>query len=251
MIRLRLVFTITLLLGGLFSPVSADAQEAAKVARIGYLTATAGPFYQDFLRGLRDLGYVEGGNVVIEYRSAEGKIEQLPALAAELVGLKVDVIVAAVTVAALAAKQVTRTIPIVFPAVSDPVETGLVAGFARPGGNVTGLSFFNPELLGKSLELLKRAAPRPSSRCPLAADRFRGATGKGLAEGCRSRGACARGTAPSRRGARARRLRWGLRGNDQGARGRSDGADKRHVPPRAQTPRGPGGEEPAARRVPK
>jgi len=159
MIRLRLVFTITLLLGGLFSPVSADAQEAAKVARIGYLTATAGPFYQDFLRGLRDLGYVEGRNVVIEYRSAEGKIEQLPALAAELVGLKVDVIVAAVTVAALAAKQVTRTIPIVFPAVSDPVGTGLVAGFARPGGNVTGLSFFNPELLGKSLELLKQAAP--------------------------------------------------------------------------------------------
>src|SRR5262245_14643157 len=160
MIGLGLVFSLSLLLAGLFDATSVDAQEAAKVARIGYLAATAGAArYQAFREGLRDLGYVEGRNILIEYRSAEGKIEQLPALAAELVGLKVDVIVTAVTAAALAAKQATRTIPIVFPVVSDPVATGLVASIARPGGNVTGLSFFSPELLGKSMELLKQAAP--------------------------------------------------------------------------------------------
>ena len=96
---------------------------------------------------------------MIEYRSAEGRLERLPALAAELVSLKVDVIVARATVAALAAKQATRTIPIVFPTVSDPVATGLVTSFARPGENVTGLSFFTPELVGKSMELLKEAVP--------------------------------------------------------------------------------------------
>ena len=160
MIGLRLVFSITLVLGGLFNPVSAEAQEAAKVARIGYLAPDREVVrYQAFLQGLRDHGYVEGHNVVIEYRSAEEKLDRLPTLAAELVSLKVDVVVAAATVAALAAKQATRTIPIVFPAVSDPVATGLVAGFARPGGNITGLSFFAPELVGKSMELLKQAAP--------------------------------------------------------------------------------------------
>jgi putative ABC transport system substrate-binding protein len=157
---MRLALGIALQLGGLFNPVSTEAQEAARVARIGFLVADRSPMpYQSFLQGLRDHGYVEGRNVVIEYRSAEGKIERLPALAAELVGLKVDVIVAAVTVAALAAQQATRTIPIVFGAVSDPVATGLVTSFARPGGNITGLSFFAPELVGKSLELLKQAAP--------------------------------------------------------------------------------------------
>ena len=98
MIRLRLAFSITLLLGGLFNPVAAEAQQAAKVARIGYLAANlaASPhLHEAFLQGLRDLGYVEGRNVVIEYRDAEGKLERLPALAAELVALKVDVIVAA------------------------------------------------------------------------------------------------------------------------------------------------------------
>jgi putative ABC transport system substrate-binding protein len=162
MMGLRLAFSITLLLGGLVSPITAEAQQAAKVARIGWLTPDlSGPslIKEAFLQGLRDLGYVEGRNVVIEYRSAEGKLERLPALAAELVSLKVDVIVAAVTAAALAAKQATRTIPIVFPAVSDPVATGLVASFARPGGNATGLSFFAPELVGKCMEVLKEAVP--------------------------------------------------------------------------------------------
>ena len=112
-----------------------------------------------FRQGLRDLGYVEGRNVVIEYRDAEGKHERLPALAAELVALKVDVIVAPPTPAALAAKQVTKTIPIVFAAVSDPVSSGLVTSLARPGGNVTGLSDLTPELVGKCLEQLKQAVP--------------------------------------------------------------------------------------------
>ena len=107
-----------------------------------------------FRQGLRDLGYVEGRNVVIEYRDAEGKSERLPALAVELVALKVDVIVAPPTPAALAAKQVTKTIPIVFAAVSDPVSSGLVTSLARPGGNVTGLSDLTPELVGKCLEQL-------------------------------------------------------------------------------------------------
>jgi putative ABC transport system substrate-binding protein len=112
-----------------------------------------------FRQGLRDLGYVEGRTLVIEYRSAEGKPERLPALAAELVALKVDVIVAGNTLGALAAKQATRTLPIVFPVAVDPVQSGLVTSLARPGGNVTGLSFFGPELVGKCLEQLKQAVP--------------------------------------------------------------------------------------------
>ena len=131
----------------LATPLAADAQQAAKVARIGYLSANldASPHLRDaFLQGLRDLGYVEGRNVVIEYRDAEAKLERLPALAAELVALKVDVIVADRHTAALAAKQVTRTIPIVFSPAGDPVGSGLVTSLARPGGNVTGLSAFAP-----------------------------------------------------------------------------------------------------------
>src|SRR6266436_6035674 len=159
---LRLAFTITLLLGGLFSPSAAGAQQAAKIARIGYLHPDLAPGphqHEAFLQGLRDLGYVEGRNVVIEYRDAEGKYERLPALAAELVALKVDVIVAGGAPQALAAKQATRTIPIVFASSPDPVESGLVTSLARPGGNVTGLSFLAPELVGKRLEQLTQAVP--------------------------------------------------------------------------------------------
>ena len=125
MIGLRLAFSITLLLGGLFSPVAAEAQQAAKVPRIGYMSpnlAVSPHTHEAFRQGLRDLGYVEGRNVVIEYRDAEGKFERLPALAAELVALKVDVIVAAGVLPALAAKQATRTLPTVFTAASDPVN---------------------------------------------------------------------------------------------------------------------------------
>jgi len=147
----------------LAAPLAAEAQQAAKVARIGYLSTSlaANPHIQEaFRQGLRDLGYVEGRNVVIEYRDAEGKLERLPALAAELVVLKVDVIVAAAgNNLAMAAKQATRTIPIVFAAVSDPVAFGLVTSLARPGGNVTGTSILSSELVGKRLELLTQAVP--------------------------------------------------------------------------------------------
>ncbi len=162
MIGLRLAFTITLLLGGLFSPVAAEAQQAAKVPRIGYLALNlvAPHLPEAFHQGLRDLGYVEGRNLVIEYRDAEGKLERLPALAAELVALKVDVIFAeGGTRSALAAKHATRTLPIVFAAVGDPVASGVVTSLARPGGNVTGTSVLAPELVGKGLELLTQAVP--------------------------------------------------------------------------------------------
>ena len=150
--------------GGLLAiPLAAEAQQAAKIARIGYLSnnlAGNPPAREAFLQGLRDLGYVEGRNLVIEYRDAEGNAERLPALAAELVALKVDVIVAATgTPAVLAAKQATKAIPIVFTAAADPVTSGLVASLARPGGNVTGLSNVTPELVGKWLELLTQAVP--------------------------------------------------------------------------------------------
>ena len=163
MAELRFAFSITFLLGGLFSPVAPEAQQAAKVARIGYLplNLAGGPdLHEAFRQGLRDLGYVEGRNLVIEYRDAEGKPERLPALAAELVALKVDVIVATGgTLAAVAAKQATRTLPIVFTVAADPVTDGLVTSLARPGGNVTGLSLLAPELVGKCLEQLKQAVP--------------------------------------------------------------------------------------------
>jgi putative ABC transport system substrate-binding protein len=144
--------------------LAAEAQQAAKIARIGYLSpnlATSPHLREAFRQGLRDLGYVEGRNLVIEYRDAEGKFERVPALAAELVALKVDVIVTegASTVVPLAAKQATSTLPIVFAAAADPVGSGLVTSLARPGGNVTGLSNIATELVGKRLELLTQAVP--------------------------------------------------------------------------------------------
>src|SRR5437870_3589924 len=166
MTSIRAALTVVLALALLASPLAAEAQQAAKVARIGYLATApaeaASPHLREaFLQGLRDLGYVEGRNLVIEYRDAEGEFERLPALAAELVALKVDVIVTegGSTVAALAAKQVTRTLPIVFASVSDAVASGLVTSLARPGGNVTGLSAVTAELVGKRLELLTQAVP--------------------------------------------------------------------------------------------
>ena len=157
------VFLLSALAGALSVPRAAGAQQAEKVPRIGFLglNPDANPHLRGaFLQGLRDLGYVEGRNVVIEYRSAEGKLEQLPALAAELVALKLDVIVTGGgTPTALAAKQVTRTLPIVFSSATDPVTDGLVTSLARPGGNVTGLSNLAPELVGKCLEQLKQAVP--------------------------------------------------------------------------------------------
>jgi putative tryptophan/tyrosine transport system substrate-binding protein len=147
----------------LAAPLAA-APQPAKIARVGYLVgaslATSPHLHEAFRQGLRDLGYLEGRNLVIEYRSAEGKFERLSALAAELVALKVDVVVAVNPLAALAAKQATTALPIVFAAVGDPVTDGLVISLARPGGNVTGLSLSAaPEIVGKRLELLKQAVP--------------------------------------------------------------------------------------------
>ena len=156
-------FLLTSLAGAIATPLVAEAQQAVKIARIGYLSpspAAANPHLpKAFRQGLRDLGYVEGRNVVIEYRSAEGKLERLPDLAAELVALKVDVIVASSTVGALAAKQATRTLPIVFIGAADPVTSGLFTSLVRPGGYVTGSSNLAPELVGKCLEQLKQAVP--------------------------------------------------------------------------------------------
>jgi putative ABC transport system substrate-binding protein len=144
----------------------AQAQQSTKVPRIGYLSSA--PFsasperHAAFRQGLRELGYVEGKNIVIEWRSAEGKLERQSELAAELVRLKVDVIVTGGSTATRPAKEATATIPIVMTQDSDPVGNRFVASLARPGGNITGLSNFAPELSGKRLEFLKEIVPRLS-----------------------------------------------------------------------------------------
>jgi ABC-type uncharacterized transport system substrate-binding protein len=149
---------ITLTFVILAAPLTAPAQQPVK--RIGYLAqVTRAPLVEAFRQGLGELGYHEGQNLAIEFRDAEGKPERLPALAAELVQLNVDVLVTFPTNAARAAKQATTSIPIVMAAADDPVRTGLVASLARPGGNITGLSNFGPDLSGKRLELLKEAVP--------------------------------------------------------------------------------------------
>jgi putative ABC transport system substrate-binding protein len=142
------------------------AQQTKKVPRIGILPP--GPIservhlWEAFRQGLRELGYVEGQNITLVFPSGEVKPERLPHLAAELVSLKVDVIVAAATVAVQAAKEATKTIPIVTPITTDPVETGLVASLARPGGNITGLSYMSSDLSGKRVDLLKEVVPKVS-----------------------------------------------------------------------------------------
>jgi putative tryptophan/tyrosine transport system substrate-binding protein len=144
----------------------AHAQQLGKVPRIGYLIATSPSVIpariEAFRQGLSELGYVEGKNIVIDYRYAEGKLDRLPELAAELVGLKVDVIVTAGPTDTKTAKEATRTIPIVMTWDYDPVASGFVTSLARPGGNITGLSMLAPELSGKQLELLKETVPKVS-----------------------------------------------------------------------------------------
>ncbi len=146
-------------------PFPAQAQQT-KIPRIGFLTgqslSSISARAEAFRQGLRELGYVEGKNVVIEWRYAEGKLDRLPALAAELVRLKVDIIVSAGPTVTRAAKEETVTIPIVMAFDDDPVGSGFVASLARPGGNITGLSTLAPELSGKQLELLKEIVPRLS-----------------------------------------------------------------------------------------
>ena len=147
-------------------PLTAHAQQSGKVARIGYLGNSSPALEPDLLgafrQGFRDLGYTEGQNILIEFRWAEGRSERLPELAAELVRLKVDVLVAAGAPGALAAKQATQTIPIVMAAVGDAVGTGLVRSLARPGGNITGSTGMTQDLDGKRLELLKEIVPKLS-----------------------------------------------------------------------------------------
>ena len=161
----RRTFLIALGSGLLAAPLAAHAQQPARVARIGYLAT--GPLdspeqrsvLDAFRQGLRELGYLEGQNIVVEVRHADGKIEWFPSRASELVRLKPDLIVAANTPAARAAQKATTTIPIVVPVMGDPVGDGLVANLARPGGNITGLTFIGPQLVPKRVALLKEALP--------------------------------------------------------------------------------------------
>ncbi|HWT82812.1 MAG TPA: ABC transporter substrate-binding protein [Candidatus Methylomirabilis sp.] len=158
----RLIFIASLAL--LAAPVFTHAQQAEKAPRIGFLGATSESDYraqfEAFRQGLRDLGYVEGKNLIIESRWADGHYERLPVLVAELVGLPVDLLVTHGTPGTRAAKRATTTIPIVMANSGDAVATGLIASLAQPGGNVTGSTFFSPEITAKGLELLKEAMPR-------------------------------------------------------------------------------------------
>ena len=157
---------ITLLGAATAWPLAARAQQTGKMSRIGYLGSSSPslePHYVEaFRQKLRDLGYVEGENIAIEYRWAEGQDDRLPNLATELVGLKSDIIVTTGTPGALAAMQATKTIPIIMASSGDPVGVGLVASLVRPGGNVTGFTILGPELEGKRLEFLKQAVPELS-----------------------------------------------------------------------------------------
>jgi putative tryptophan/tyrosine transport system substrate-binding protein len=157
-------FPLCALLFALSVPV--EAQQPKKVPRVGYLAAVSAsadaPRLEAFRQGLRDLGYIEGQNIIIDYRHEERGFERLPDLAAELVRLKIDVLVAVTTNAALAAKKTTGTIPIVFMGVTDPITAGLVESLARPGGNSTGITNMAAILTGKRLELLKETIPKVS-----------------------------------------------------------------------------------------
>jgi putative ABC transport system substrate-binding protein len=162
----RRAFIYGLGAGILATPLTAEAQQVGRIHRIGFLgagTASTYAAYDEAFRvGLRDLGYVEGKNLVIEYRWAEGKYERLRELAADLVRLNVDLIVTHGTPGSMAAKRATTTIPIVMTISGDAVATGLVASITRPGGNITGSTFFFPDLNAKRIELLKEAFPRAS-----------------------------------------------------------------------------------------
>jgi len=160
----RGVFVFSLVLTLLAVSRSTGAQPPERSARIGLLApASRSEDVEGFLAGMRDLGYIEGRNLILEYRAAGGKVERLDALLAELIGLKVDVIVTGGTPAALAAKRARTTIPVVIGAMGDPVESGVVASLARPGGNITGLSLVTSEgFAGKYLELLREAVPKAS-----------------------------------------------------------------------------------------
>ena len=161
MMRRRAALAAALALSFLLAPLAAEAQPPAKVPRIGYLSLAPGPSPRSvaLLQGLRDLGYAEGKNITIEYRWGQGNLDRLRDLAAELVRVKVDVIVTGGSIATRAAKEATHNIPIVMAFEADPVGEGFVASLARPGGNITGLTNLSAELSGKRLELLKETVP--------------------------------------------------------------------------------------------
>jgi putative tryptophan/tyrosine transport system substrate-binding protein len=158
-IRLAIVLAVSLVV----TPPAVDAQQSAKGHRIGLLIGSSesfiAPYAAIFRQALRALGYVEGGSIAIEYRYADGHYDRLPALAADLVRLKVDIVVTEGTPPTRAAKQATTTIPIVMTVTGDPIAAGLVSNLARPGGNITGASFFFPEMAAKRLQLLKEVIP--------------------------------------------------------------------------------------------
>ena len=163
---MKTLFSILLAIAVVVGGAMAQAQQPTKIRRIGYLAPQSLSAVvvrtEAFRQGLRELGYIEGKNIVIEWRSAEGKLDHLPALAAELVRLKVDVIVTTGPTGTRPAKEATSTIPIVMAQDIDPVGTGFIASLARPGGNITGLSSLVPEISGKQLELLKQVVPKLS-----------------------------------------------------------------------------------------
>jgi putative ABC transport system substrate-binding protein len=232
--------------------LAAEAQVPVKIARIGFLNSSLenAHLIESFRQGLRALGYVEGRNVVIDYRSAQARPELLPGLAAELAALRVDVIVSAGgTLAAQAAQHASRTVPIVFVSVGDPVTSGLVASLARPGANVTGLSLLFPELVGSawnsSSSPSRRSAGSRSCRNPvpfsIGPSRYR--------QRRRSRGTCVGNSTPIRRSARCRGFRAGVLDHDQRWRAGLDRALDTGVRQRAQTPCGTRCEAPAGDRV--
>jgi putative ABC transport system substrate-binding protein len=163
-IRPTAIVIVALAIGVLTAPLAAKAQQAGKVPRIGVLASFSepDPRAEALKQGLRELGWIEGRNVGVEYRYANNKLEQLPNLAAELVRLKVDVIVTGGEAGIRAAREATSTIPIVMANSGDPVGTGLIASLSRPGGNMTGLSLLAPDLGGKRMELLKETVPKVS-----------------------------------------------------------------------------------------
>src|SRR5437899_5384225 len=229
----------------LAAPLVAPAQQPpGKTARIGFLFFVSSPFlYEEFRQGLRELGYVEGRNIAIEYRSAEGKYDRLPGLAAELVRLKVDVIVTASPPATDAAKQATSTIPIIFAVSGDPVAAGLVASLARPGGNITGLASIAPEMVGKQLELLKEVVPKVSRVAVL-----QNPSNHSHPPALRPAEAAARALGVQLHIVQARtppRGRCGFRGDAEPARGRRSRPAGRAVPCAANPARGPRRQEPA------
>jgi len=160
--RWTMSFFVLLPLVILATPLAATAQPARKVPRIGFLSDTPGPYAEAFRQGLRERGYIEGETIAIAYRWQEGRHERLPDLVAELVQLRVDVLVPVGTQPSRAAKQATSTIPIVMAQVGDPVGSGLVTSLAKPGGNMTGVSVIGPDIGVNQLELLKQAVPRAS-----------------------------------------------------------------------------------------